>query len=187
MPPVAAAPEVPDLEAPAAPAPAPEPVVRLVLGLQLSVVLAPFMAALHCASVAKLQLSTPESLPLRQNAPDCCATAAGAAAKSIAATSAEEAIMVFMGVPRGRFLSPHSQRSIVKSVPPAWNFHIPRENLVISQSLRFIPPPRRASWHPTRGRRRWRACNCLRSRSPAGAARWRRLRSADCGLRHDPR
>src|SRR3954452_23258490 len=96
MPPVAAAPAVPDLEAPAAPAPAPEPVVRLVLGLQLSVVLAPFMAALHCASVAKLQLSTPESLPLRQNAPVCCAMAAGAAVKSMAATSADEARMVFM-------------------------------------------------------------------------------------------
>jgi hypothetical protein len=72
--------------------------VRLVFGLQLSVVLAPFMAALHCASVAKLQLSAPESLPLRQNAPDCCATAAGAAVKSIAATSADEARRVFMGV-----------------------------------------------------------------------------------------
>src|SRR4051794_9504525 len=98
MPPVAAAPAVPDLEAPAAPAPAPEPVVRLVLGLQLSVVLAPFMAALHCASVAKLQLSVPESLPLRQNAPDCWATAPGAAANKSAATSPDEARMVFMGV-----------------------------------------------------------------------------------------
>src|SRR3954468_8952214 len=99
MPPVAAAPAVPEFEPDlAAPPLAPEPVVRLVLGVQLSVVLAPFIAALHCASVAKLQLSPPESLPLRQNAPDCWATAPGAAANKSAATSADEARMVFMGV-----------------------------------------------------------------------------------------
>src|SRR4051812_30157998 len=97
MPPVAAAPAVPEFDL-AAPPLAPEPVVRLVLGVQLSVVLAPFIAALHCASVAKLQLSPPESLPLRQNAPDCWATAPGAAANKSAETSADEARMVFMDV-----------------------------------------------------------------------------------------
>ena len=41
-----------------------------VLAVQDSV-LVPFMAALHCSIVSKLQLSAPESPPLRQNFPFC--------------------------------------------------------------------------------------------------------------------